>query len=395
MIDFLPFIIFLMILAVFLRAEPALTIFYMVIGAFILAFWWSKRAIKHIQISRSFIDHAFLGDEITVELKITNTSILPILWLEIHESLPVNLRAGRNIKQVFSLGIREEKIIRYSLYAFKRGYYVVGPLSISTGDPLGLIQPTTREFAENALIIYPRIVDLTSLGLPSRSPFGTLKHHDPIFEDPSRLMGKRAFKPGDAFKRIDWKATASSGKLQTKLYEASIALDVVIILDLNHESYPMKTYYDATELAVTASASIAAWGNQHGQSIGLLTNAVDPQTDNALPNPMMPRKGTGHFISMLEILARIRPGHTLSSERLIQNALAELSWGTTMVFISGSIQQESLGYLFQARKRGINPVIILTAHTANDSQMRALAKHYHIPHLAATYPQDLQSFTRN
>ena len=171
MAEFLPFLIFLMILAVFLQAGPALTVFYMIIGTFLLGLWWQKRALSHLKVSRKFIDHAYLGETIQVELTIENTSLLPILWLEIHESLPVNLRAGRDIKEVFSLGLRSKKTISYEINAFKRGYYSVGPLLIESGDPLGLTKPSQISIPEEHLTIYPRIIDLAALGLPSRSPF--------------------------------------------------------------------------------------------------------------------------------------------------------------------------------------------------------------------------------
>jgi uncharacterized protein (DUF58 family) len=391
MADFLPFILFLFLLAVFLRAESALTVFYMIIGTFALGFWWNLRALRHIKVSRDFEDHAFLGEEISVRLKIINLSILPILWLEIHESLPVNLRAGRNVKQVFSLGIHGEKEINYNLSALKRGYYFLGPLLASSGDPLGLIKPAQNEFPKSQLTIYPQIVDLESLGLPSRSPFGTLKHHNPIFEDPSRLLGKRDFQYGDSIRRIDWKSSAASGQLQVKLYEASIALEVAILLDLHRDSYDIKTFFDATELAVIAAASIAAWGKIHQQTIGLVTNGVDPQQGDEIPHPLLPKKGTGHFINILEILARIQPGQKRPIETLVQDSLGHLSWGATMVLVSGGLQEGTLTQLYQARKRGVNPVIIFTGHSHNFTAFRKLADHYHISLYKAAYPHNLKT----
>lgn len=391
MAEFLPFIIFLMILAVFLQAESALTVFYMIIGSFLLGFWWNKRGIQHVKIMRDYVDHAFLGDIVSVRLKVENQSILPILWLEIHESLPVNLRAGRNINHVFSLGIHGKHEIDYNLNALKRGFYTLGPLSVSSGDPLGLIKPTQREFKDTPITVYPRIVSLEALGLPSRSPFGTIKHQNPIFEDPSRIMGKRDFQNGDSIRRIDWKSSASTGQLQVKLYEASIALEVVILLDLHRDSYSMKTYYDATELSVTAAASIAAWGKRHKQSLGLITNGLDPLHDNAVPRPIAPKKGAIHFINILEILARIKPGEEKPTEALFHDALADLSWGATLVLISGNLQKSDLDRLFQARKRGLNPVIILTSPSKNFSDLQEYTSHYHIPLYRASYPHDLST----
>lgn len=386
MADFLPFLIFLMILAVFLQAGPALTVFYMIIGTFLLGLWWQKRALSHLKVSRKFIDHAYLGETIRVELTIENTSLLPILWLEIHESLPVNLRAGRDIKEVFSLGLRSKKTISYEINAFKRGYYAVGPLLIESGDPLGLTKPSQISIPEEHLTIYPRIIDLAALGLPSRSPFGTIRNENPVYEDPTRLMGKRGFQNGDSVRKIDWKSSASSGELLVKLYEASIALELAVLLDLDKNSYEMDSFYDATELAVIAAASLAAWAKQHQQSVGLFTNGLDPLVSETLSHALAPRKGSGHLISLLELLARIQPGTACPVEPWLQDTRGLLSWGTTLIYISGKITPETFDQLFQARKAGLNPVILLTGKPHDIQADRRIAAGYHLPlYTAASY----------
>jgi uncharacterized protein (DUF58 family) len=391
LLDYLPFLIFLMILAVFLQAGPALTVFYMIVGIFLLGLWWNKRALGHVEVERHYEDHAYLNETVHVRLVIKNKSILPILWLEIHESLPVNLRAGQSVKQVFSLGIRASHQIEYDLRAFKRGYFELGPTSVSSGDPLGMVKPAQREFPGTSLTIYPQILSLAELGLPSRSPFGTIKRQNPIFEDPTRLMGKRAFQAGDSVRRVDWKATASTGDLMVKLYEASIALDLAVLLDLQRESYDMQSIYDSTELAVTAAASLAAWAKHRGHTLGLLTNGLDPLTDAAVEKPIPPGKGAGHFINILELLARIQIGETRSTLQLIRDARAALSWGTTLIFISGGVSQDAFNQLFQARKAGLNPVILLVGRPAHLAADRRVASGYHIPLFASGSVSELKT----
>ena len=393
MIDYLPFIIFLMILAVFLRAESALTIIYMVLGAFFLGLWWNKRALNHVQITRTYDSHAFLGDPIPVQLEIKNNSLLPILWIEIHEGLPVDLRSGKVVKHVFSLGIRESKTIHYDVIPKKRGYYALGPLSLSTGDPLGLIQPSEKSLPSDPLTVYPQTVSLGAFGLPSRSPFGTIKHHNPIFADPSRLLGKRQFQTGDSIRHIDWKSTAATGNLQVKQFEASIALEVSIILDLQLDSYSIMSAYKDSELAITAAASIAAWGKRQKQSIGLMTNGADPQHGDQMPNPLHPKKGAGHFINILEILARIQLGDNLAIDDLIQDAITDLSWGATMVFISGSLQDSTLDHMFKARKKGINPVMLFVGQSTRFKAYKKKAEYFKISLYKANNPQDLKTIT--
>jgi uncharacterized protein (DUF58 family) len=379
MADYVPFIIFLMILAVVFNAGPALTVLYLVIGIFLLGLWWNSRALHHIQISRDYEERAYLWDDIAVKLTIKNNSILPILWIEINESLPVNLRAGQTVSAVLSLGCKEEKEINYKCKAFKRGYYELGPLQAQTGDPLGLVKPKIHEFEADPLTVYPQIIALENLGLPSRSPFGNIKHKNPIFEDTSRAIGKRGYHRGDSIRRIDWKSTASTGILQVKLYEASIALEIAILLDLHRDSYHIKTYFDATELAITTAASVAAWGKNSKQPVGLITNGIDLHMGEGVPFVIPPKKGNGHFINILETLARVQPGAEVPLDFLLSESLINLTWGASVVLISGAINENQLDQLFQSKKRGIHPVIFLTANLPGTPDLDTLAKHYAIP----------------
>ncbi len=391
MADFLPFIGFLMILAVLLRAESALTVLYMIVGTFLIGVWWNKRAIKHIHFDRRFDDHAFLGEQVKVQLTLKNQSLLPVLWLEIRESLPANLSAGKIIKDVFSLGVYGERQITYFLNGLKRGYYKIGPLSARTGDPFGLVKDSQVNFHDDPLVIYPKIIDLQNFKLPSHSPYGIIKHKNPIYEDPSRLLGKRDFYHGDSVRRIDWKTTASTGKLQVKLFEASITLDVLVLLDLLPESYHIKSLFQASELAINTSASIAAWGNKKRQPIGLITNGNDPFIESPMPQPLLPHKGTDHFINILEILARIQIGGEVPVDQIIQKYLTNLSWGTTVILVSGGLNQDLLDKLYRIRKKGLLPVIILTAHIQNFSKLREIADFYNIPIHTATKLEHLKT----
>jgi hypothetical protein len=45
--------------------------------------------------------------------------------------------------------------------------------------------------------------------------------------------------------------------------------------------------------------------------------------------------------------------------------------------------------LQKARKRGLNPVIILTGHPENIAELHKLTEHFHIPLYTAAYPHEL------
>src|SRR6266498_4763345 len=186
---FLPLLVVLLLIAAFMRGDFALTLIYLVVGALVAGLWWSRRALAQVEAKRHFNTHAFLGERIKIDLHVQNMGWLPLPWLELRETLPVALVGPNNFQSVIHLGPRAEANFEYSLEARKRGYYPIGPLSISTGDILGLSDSLLVQSQPEPLVVYPRIIPFSSLEIPSQSPQGTLRHTLPLFEDPTRIFG--------------------------------------------------------------------------------------------------------------------------------------------------------------------------------------------------------------
>jgi uncharacterized protein (DUF58 family) len=125
---FLPLLISLLVLAAFLRDDFIFSLVYLFAGAYALGYWWSRRALSAIRAKRYFVKKAFIGEEIPIVLEVTNKGILPIVWAQIHDSLPVELSIPNFFRRVVSFGPYERMRFEYSLLARKRGYYPIGPL---------------------------------------------------------------------------------------------------------------------------------------------------------------------------------------------------------------------------------------------------------------------------
>jgi uncharacterized protein (DUF58 family) len=229
------------------------------------------------------------------------------------------------------------------------------------------------------LTVYPRVIALSDVKLPSNSPMGTMRHKQPIFEDPTRPMGKREYQNGDSLRRIDWKASAVTGRLQTKLFEPSIALETAIFLNLNLTDYNIRTHFDATELAIVVTASVANWVVAQRQSTGLVAHGLDPLSANSRPVPIPSRKGRAHLMRILEVLARIRAVEIEPFPDTLRNHRVQLPWGTTMLVVTGSAEQALFDELLQSRRTGLNPVLLLCGEHPNHRQAAQQAKLFHIP----------------
>ncbi len=214
---FLSLLFVLLLIAAVLRGDFALTLIYLVVGALAAGMWWCYRALAQVETKRRFSDHAFLGEQVKIYLHIQNKGLLPIPWLELRETLPVALAGPRSFQMVTNLGPRADAKFEYIVEARKRGYYPIGPLSLSTGDILGVNDTLQSNRLAEPLIVYPKIISFSSMQIPSRSPQGTLRHALPLFEDPTRVFGKRGYVSGDSLRRIDWKSSASTGQLQVEI----------------------------------------------------------------------------------------------------------------------------------------------------------------------------------
>jgi uncharacterized protein (DUF58 family) len=394
--DYLPLLIFLIFVAAFLRDDFAFTLVYLLVGVFLVGSWWSRRSIAGITYKRKFLSRAFLGEKIKVELEINNTKWLPVPWLRIREGMSVQLSGPDAFNRVLTLASRAKENLTYTLEARKRGYYPIGPLFISTGDLMGLGGADLQsEGQAEYLTVYPKVVPLTQLKFPSQSPLGTLRYTQPIFEDPTRVMGKRDYIAGDSLRRVDWKTTAITGRMQVKLFEPSIALETVVFLDLEALSYHYRTRIDSTELAIVIAASISNWITDKGQTVGLFTNGEDPLTPDGKARFLPPRRGKGHLMRVLETLARIQTvndGENLAGQ--IQKQRVYLPWGTTLVLITGSVDKSLLGELYQARRAGQNAVIIISGRAVGVKTIQTRAGYFGIPVIPISNEDDLERWGR-
>lgn len=376
---FFLLLIVLAFTAIFLREDALLTLVYFLVGSYAVSRWWSRRAIDAVEFKRAFQRRAFLYERVTVTLELFNPHWLPIPWLQFTENLPMELIVPSHYRAVTTLGPYGRRQFQYTLNTDHRGYYHIGPLHLRSGDLIGLNEELNTEGGADELIVYPRIIPLTKVPLPSRSPLGTLRHTQPIFEDPSRVRGKRDYVAGDSLRRVDWKATATLGRLQVKQFEPSIALETAIFLNLNAEEYEPRTRLDATELAIVVAASLANWISGQRQSVGLFVNGADPIGLEEKPRALPPRKGRAHLIHILEVLARIRSTRLGPFVQLLQQEVPHLPWGTTLILISGSLDDMMFDEIFRARRAGLNVVLILCGTVPTIALLRQRAERFDIP----------------
>jgi len=387
---FIVFLVTVFLVAVLTRDSYAFVLLYLFTGAFLISRWWINRIATALRFERKFEHRAFPGESISVALKIHNQSRLPIVWLHVQESLALEISAQKVLRHVFTLAPRAHEVLNYQLTPKKRGYYPLGPVLFSTGDLLGLVQAKTISGESDYLTVFPRVIPLSRVRLPSHSPLGNLRYEQPIFEDPSRPIGKRDYSTGDSLRRIDWKSTAAVGRLQTKLFEPSIALETVLFLNLNTEDYHHKFRYDATELAIVVAASLANWVVAQKQSVGLVVNGLDPLTTSAARPALPVRKGRAHLMRLLETLARVQLANTLPIHQVLHQKRVDFGWGTTIIVLTGQADDALFEEFFQLRRVGLNIVLILCGDIPGVQAAKLRTENFKIPFFHIQNEKDLE-----
>jgi uncharacterized protein (DUF58 family) len=356
---FVPAFLLLFILSLVLRVDPFFTVIWFLLGMYALARLWTQRSVQHLQISRRFDDRAFTGDQVEVGLKIRNASRLPVPWLEISESLPLELTATPFPDQAITLGGREERDFAYTLSCRRRGYYTLGPLRLGTGDLLGIEERVLLAEEPKHMTVYPRVVSLEQLGLPTRSALISLPSRLPLFEDSTRIMGVREYQSGDSPRRIHWTATARTGGLVVKQYQPAIARETLMCLDLDWRDYPMRRH-EATEQAIVVAASLANHSIVRERlPVGLATDARDPLAEERRRIVLPPRSERAQLMTILEVLARVQPATGARFVDLLREESVHLPWGSTLVLITGMIDDTLAETLLYLRRRGHATAVVL------------------------------------
>jgi uncharacterized protein (DUF58 family) len=410
-------ILFLILLAFLLRVDFIYYVVYVCVGIYAWSRWVSPRVLRGLEVRRLFNDHAFLGEAVGVTLELRNHGRLPIHWIQLAESVPVALNASQLGKHVLRMRGRQTKRLSYDIKAMRRGYYRLGPMQIASGDLFGF-KDVRATVPADFLTVYPRIIPLAQLGLPSRLPFGTLPSRQRLFEDPARPVGVRNYRSGDSPRRINWKVSAHTEELLVRTFQPAISLDTAIMLNLNQEEYGRRYKFDGPEWAIVVAASLAAHLIALRQSVGMATNGVDPlyeresvagrqlsfdeesgrlqvkAAQGPLPSnigpaapivspPIPPRPGRAHLMKVLERLARIEPAQTVRFDAWLPGACLNLSWGVTILAISANGNETTCQSLHRLLRSGFNPILIVVEPYQDFSQTRERARHlgfqaYHI-----------------
>lgn len=387
-------LLLLFLFGALLRQDWIFYLAYVVAGVWLFSNWSVRRSLRFVDIHRSMLDKAFVGQKIPITVEINNHSRIPLPWIVLEERAPLDLRDITDYRMVLSAGGRSTITHTYTVLAKRRGYFKLGPLSLRTGDLFGFAEANWEEMTPRYVTVYPLIFPLEKLGLPSRIPVGGRTSTQRLYEDPARLAGVRAYTAGDSLRRIHWKASAHANELLVKKYQPAIGLNCVLVVDFARPSYARGNVASVSEWAVSIVASLAAAVTESRQPAGLLCRGLDAASGNvrAVALPLPPRTGQAQLTAILGTLARLELSEDETAfANWLTPLLAEQEWGTTVVVVTPQVDDDLLWALHLTMRRGSTIVLLLCGEQPDARVMRAKAERLGIDFHQTLWEKDIQS----
>lgn len=229
------------------------------------------------RLDRSEIE---MGEIIDASVSLRNAKGLPAPWIFWRDQIEPGIDVEGETCAFETLPARGEALLTYRLHSTRRGLFRIGPAVVEASGPFGLVRRFNVEPDVRFLTVYPRTVALGQGWPLGHQPIHQVPRRRSLFEDPSRFLGVRPFRPGDGLRRIHWRATARSGELQVKVFEPAVLAGALIAVEMATAAYPDLKEGEPegdprVEAAITAAASLADFVLAGEQQVALLSNGAD------------------------------------------------------------------------------------------------------------------------
>jgi uncharacterized protein (DUF58 family) len=360
----------------------------LVLSAAGLARLWSRLSLVGVRCQRLLSERrVFPGEQVELKLRLVNRKLLPLPWIQLDDRIPVKLSSdtmlttnGSNDSGLLS---KSAALLWYTgvnwkerLYCHRRGYYRLGPVTLTSGDIFGFYPRSITDSLIDHIIVYPRIFSIARMGVPSLYPLGETTAERRIFEDPTRVIGVRDYSPRDSRRHIHWKATARRQELQVKIFEPTTTLKVAIFLHIESFKNEQDEVYSEEdfEMGISTAASIADYLTERHSAVGLMVNSR--LADTGEPVTLPPGSSAGQMVAILEALAKVTPSPSCPFEEFLQAERAALPWGTTLVFILYRPSQSLTELLIGLKESGHKLLVLQIGDAEEGRGAEAIAWHH-------------------
>lgn len=233
-----------------------------------LIFNWrlATTEIRGLRVVRR-IPRITAGETLIVDMDLKNERGAVSAWqVRISERVS-RIEAGKRVDEDQPLELivphvpaRGSARVSYRCQLYQRGEYRVGPATISTGFPFGLVAVKRRLDVENTLLVAPR------MGKMGEAWRRYTREDRKGTQGPSYRRGAvdgdfyalRAYRSGDPPRSIHWRSSARLGQLMVKQVEQRSDRQITLLIDLWQPENPTEADREAVEMAASFTATAVA-----------------------------------------------------------------------------------------------------------------------------------------
>ena len=332
---------------------------------------FSLRGIKIERKARSL--RAAVGDIFEEHYEVINTSLIPKLWLEVSNNTTIPNATGSRVLTL--LRGRQKRSYTARTWLTGRGGFLLGPTTITSGDPFGIFRISKNLPATSSLVVLPMLVNVTEfLSPPGLLPGGKAIRRKSQDITP-HASGVREYVPGDSVKRIHWPTSVRRDQLMVKEFEQDPQAEVWLFLDTHkgvHFSKPGELYEappvddlfllrrrkvklppSTLEYSISITASLAHYFLEQRRSVGMV--AASGRTYKVITAERSERQEA----KILEELAFLQAESTFSLAALVTAQMGQLPQGSSAILVTPSVSPELLLGVDSLQRRSLRPVVVL------------------------------------
>ncbi len=286
-----------------------------------------------------------VGQKTSVTLYLQNDSVLPTGTIMAEDQLPYALGVRPRLV-VEKLGPKTTRSIAYTVQATQRGLYEVGPLTVRTSDPFGVVEVGRHNPVCDRVIVLPRVTPLPPVTLPGEYAGSGANRARAVAVHGEDDAATREYRYGDDLRRVHWRSTARFGELMVRREEQPWDSRATVVMDARAGAHRGDGPTSSFEWAVSATASINKRLQESGYKLRLVTETADVEPDHV---------GDSATMDYLASVRSIRHGDV---QRLVTQ-IQQRDHGGMIVAVLGSLSQKDAAQLAALNRAGATCIALL------------------------------------
>jgi uncharacterized protein (DUF58 family) len=299
---------------------------------------------------------------VTVRVRnVGSSASTPLLW---NDAIPWTQPMAPHELGAIPIGsaTRRVRAVDYELQPPRRGLYPIGPFVVEYEDPFGMVNAVMAVGEADRLVVVPDVVELPLGGPTLADGEGTAQLVQRRVTGNDDDLTTREYRPGDALRRVHWRASARHGELMVRQEEHRSHPDARILIDTRQGGYPdavpdagdtwsPTAYSEGFEWVVRMTASLGTHLEASGFRVSIEETGV-PQVEQLGERWEGGRRAEGFLTSLAAVRLIDRPQDPVGTAVLTEPE------GPVFALL-GDPDEASIAWILKRRRAGQAAVAFL------------------------------------